>query len=305
MCEFCQVWQDDDLKGVEEEKTSQIETNLNALKKLGITTIEFTGGEPLLRKDLPEILRISKDLEFHNSLTTNSILFADMAKDIVPHVDMLFFSLDAPLEEEHDRIRGTACFDKVIESIDVALKHDKMPILKFTATRDSISFLPEMAEIAEQFGVLLFVNPVYNFSGIQGFSRETVDHILYMLRRKNVAANLSALQFVKAGGNDLRKPRCRAAEAVVSISPDGNLLLPCFHLREKKVKIDDNLYSTYHSQIVKDELNSQGKYVRCSGCMAWEYILPSMGYKIDKYFFLNLYSLFLETRKRRALKKNI
>ncbi len=301
MCEFCKIWQDKDLESVSEDPLDKIEKNLEALRKLGVFTIEFTGGEPLLRQDLPQILSTSKDMGFHTSLTTNAILFKDLAKDIVPHVDKLLFSLDAPLEDEHDRIRGTASFEKVMESIDASLKLDKKPIINFTATREGIMFLPEMVEIAERFGLLLWINPVYSFEGLQGFTRETIDHIKYMLRRKNVAANLAALEFVKQGGNDIRKPRCHAAQAVISISPNGELLLPCFHLRDKKIKIEDNLDFLYHSEAVKDEIRSQGKYVRCGGCMAWEYIIPSMNYKLDKYFFLNIYSLFVETRKRRAL----
>jgi len=301
MCEFCRIWQDKDLAPVDETPLDKIKANLESLKKLGVTTVEFTGGEPLLREDLPQILKTSKDLEFYNNLTTNCILFPDMAKDIIPHVDRLLFSLDAPEEDEHDRIRGTACFEKVIESIEIAKRFNKKPIINFTATRQSINFLPEMVEIAEKHGLLLWINPVYDFSGLQGFTPETIDHIKYMLRRESVAANLAALEFVRRGGNDIIKPRCRALHAVVTISPNGKLLLPCFHLREKEVKIEESLDSLYHSDVVKDEIRSQGKYVKCSGCMAWEYIIPSFNYKIDRYFFLNLYSLFLETRKRRRL----
>ena len=55
---------------------------------LGIARIKLTGGEPLMRKDLPEI--VSGIAAIHGlkdlSLTTNGLLLECMAKESVQHV---------------------------------------------------------------------------------------------------------------------------------------------------------------------------------------------------------------------------
>ena len=55
-CGFCDIWQQPspyiNLKNVE--------ANLTDLKKLRVRVIDFTGGEPLLHRQLPEMLKLAK-----------------------------------------------------------------------------------------------------------------------------------------------------------------------------------------------------------------------------------------------------
>ena len=52
---------------------------MNVAAQFGIRSIKFTGGEPLLRPDLLEIIRaVPADVE--SSLTTNGILLADIGR---------------------------------------------------------------------------------------------------------------------------------------------------------------------------------------------------------------------------------
>ncbi len=45
--------------------------HLRILKHLGVRLIDFTGGEPLLRKDMPLLLKTAKDMGFRTQMTTN------------------------------------------------------------------------------------------------------------------------------------------------------------------------------------------------------------------------------------------
>ena len=266
-CEFCQLWR---REGDPEIRLSgdQGKEILKELKIKGITYLNITGGEPLLYDDLPQILKEAKRLDLKVKLTTNGILYSERARSIDGLVDVLSFSLDYPIASEHDRSRGVDCFTEVISAIKLAGELGENPIINFTLTRDSVRFLPEMIDLAEKLKTPVYINPVYDFYGTQGFDPSTLEHIKYFGRRKNVMVNLAALEFIRAGGNQVILPRCRAKETTVTILPDGTSASPCFY----------------------NPGGQQGRETVCSSCMRWPYMLPSFSLGLDRYFWLNLYS---------------
>jgi MoaA/NifB/PqqE/SkfB family radical SAM enzyme len=291
-CEFCDVWQRDELSEVAEAPSDVVRKNLKDAKKLGVIYVDFTGGEPLLRDDLPEILAYSKNLGLYNTLTTNCILYKERAKEIKGLVNRLLFSLDAPDSEEHERIRGVYSYEPVMESIKLAKELHENPIINFTLTRSSIALLPEMIDFCEKLNVMVWLNPVFGKDNLQGFDDISIEHIKYFFNRGKVGMDLAALELVKKKGNSKLFPKCKAASAVISISPDDKLILPCFYLQDNKIEINGKLISVYKSAEIQDLKRKQGRSDHCSECMAWPYLIPSFMHKIDKYFFLNLYSLW-------------
>ena len=269
-CEFCSIWQNDEYEKIEEKPY-----DLAQLKGLEVEQLNITGGEPLLREDLPQILKQAKELGFKIQLASNGILYPDRARSLHKLIDNLFFSLDYPTEEMHDRSRGVECFHQVIKSVKLAQQLGEKPVIKFTMTRDSVLYLPEMVELAEKLNALVYLSPVYDFHGTQGFEPPTIAHIRYYSKRKNVLLNLAVLEFVRNGGNRVILPRCRAQETTVTILPDGKRVSPCFFNQGGK----------------------QGREDVCSSCMRWPYMLPSFSRGLDKYFCLNLYSNFINGRK--------
>jgi MoaA/NifB/PqqE/SkfB family radical SAM enzyme len=274
-CEFCQIWQNSDHQNIRESDKEEILPKLREIKRRGAKQLSVTGGEPLLREDLPEILKAAKELGFAIDLTTNCILYPERAKALRGLVNTLYFSLDYPLAEEHDRSRGLACFNTVLRSIRLAQELGEEPVIFYTLTRDSVRYLPEMVEIAEKLGVPIFLNPVYDLQGLQGFEEETLTYIKYFFKRPNVILNLAALELIKRGGNNPVWPRCRAKETVITLMPDGQQVTPCFFNSGGK----------------------QGREAVCSGCTRWPYMLPSFAKGLDYYYLLNLYSDWYQNRK--------
>jgi radical SAM protein with 4Fe4S-binding SPASM domain len=97
-------------KEMREMKLSEIKKVLIEGKKLGATELHITGGEPLFRKDILEILRISRRLNYYIRFQSNLTLFTEsFMKDIKELVNEILTSIDG-LEETHDYIRFKGSF---------------------------------------------------------------------------------------------------------------------------------------------------------------------------------------------------
>jgi cyclic pyranopterin phosphate synthase len=94
----------------------------------GIRSVKFTGGEPMLRKDLIEIVR-SVPAGMESSLTTNGTLLAGLAADLkqagLRRVNVSIDSLDPA---SYKKITGTDALSDVLEGIDAALATGLTPV---------------------------------------------------------------------------------------------------------------------------------------------------------------------------------
>ncbi len=282
-CIFCDIYK----KKGKNAKPEEVFRNLADLKKIGVRFIDFTGGEPLLHPVLPAFLRAAKKLGFFTTVTTNCILYPKRAKEIAGLIDLLHFSLDSPIKNEHDRIRGVPCFDSVVKSFYIAETLGEKPDILFTVTDENVKHLPEMAKIAKQLHRILLVNPVFSYFDNPSIHKKTLDLIFSFASEPYVYVNRGIIRFMKKGGNPTNHPRCRAVTTTIVISPDNYLLLPCYHKAVKKIPINDNLLKVHQSKIVKYFKRMEGRFSFCEGCTISCYFDPSFTYGVDNYFLLS------------------
>lgn len=255
--------------------------------------MDFTGGEPLLRADAPEIYRTAKDLGFVTSMTTNTILYPKRANEIHGLVDFLNFSLDGADAETHDHSRGVKIFDTLVESVKIAKDLGEYPVLNHTVTAQNYDRIGEVAELGQRLGVRVWLNPAFtaheHYNSKKNPTPAIADSIEQNAKKySNVGYNKAALALIRAGGNDTQNPRCKAVDAVIAISPNDELLLPCYHFAQKGVPIEGKLYDLYkQSEVVEEYRQSQGRLSVCEGCTVWCYLIPSFFKGVDKYWFLN------------------
>lgn len=92
---------------------------------LGLRRVRLTGGEPLVRRDLPELVRMLRGLEVLDdlSLSTNAVLLADVAEELrEAGVDRLNISLDTLRRERFTDLarRPARFFDDTMAGIEAA-----------------------------------------------------------------------------------------------------------------------------------------------------------------------------------------
>ncbi|MBD3881508.1 radical SAM protein [Phormidium tenue FACHB-886] len=289
-CHFCDIWA---LEPGKEASFETIQHNLRDLRRLGTKYVDFTGGEPLLRSDVAEIFAEAKQQGFLTSMTTNTILYPQKAEAMRGLVDFLNFSLDGADAETHDHSRGTKIFDTLVESVKIALSLGEFPVLNHTVTAQNFDRIGEIAILGEKLGVRVWLNPAFtaheHYNNKKNPTPEIAKAIESAARQyRNVGYNKAALAFIEAGGNDTNNPRCKAVDAVIAISPNDELLLPCYHFAQSAVPIAGKLYELYReSEEVEKFRQSQGKLAVCEGCTVWCYLIPSFFKGLDKYWFLN------------------
>jgi len=279
-CEFCDIWKQSEKTNA---KLEDVEQNLIAGRKLGAKFVDFTGGEPLLNQNLPEFLKIAKNLGFITSITTNALLFEKYAEKLAgkgdsrPSVDLLHFSIDGT-REINDKIHGVKTFDAVMKSIEIAKKHKLYPDLLFTYTDENIDCVPEIQKIAVKNKLILILDPVFSTDGTPPRSDETNEKAKKFAKLPAVYLNSAHLILRKNGGNKTENPICKAVDGAIVILPDNSLALPCYHHSKEKLKIENNLELLRKSENVAEFQKLQGKFDFCENCHINCYMDPSFQY---------------------------
>jgi hypothetical protein len=137
----------------------------------------------------------------------------------------------------------------------------------------------------------LILNPLFDYSGIKTdaeFTNAQLDELAKYGKLKNVFLNDGFIDLRKNGGNDIANPACFAGENTVVISPENELILPCYHLGLEKFKIEKNLDTIWNSNQVKISRKQAGKLKECQSCTINCYMQPSFSTHLNKYFFKSL-----------------
>jgi MoaA/NifB/PqqE/SkfB family radical SAM enzyme len=113
-CEGCNVWRD---QNVEELSTDKIKEGLNVLKELDVMEIVFSGGAPLLRDDVDEILEYASRY-FITTVYDNGSL-AEKKIDALQNVDFVAISLDTLDPVKNDYAKGIkGAWGKAMKTIE-------------------------------------------------------------------------------------------------------------------------------------------------------------------------------------------
>src|SRR5438128_10249963 len=121
---------------------------------LGVLQIGFSGGEPLARRDLAELVRAAREANLYTNLITSGIgLDDDRVRDLRDAgLDSVQLSFQSDQPDLSDEIAGAHAHRR---KLDVASKIRAAEIslsLNFVIHRRNIDRLPQMIELAESLG---------------------------------------------------------------------------------------------------------------------------------------------------------
>lgn len=300
-CVMCRQWKEPALKELAMEEWRAI---FDDLWKSGIRNIHFSGGEPLIRADLAELIKHCAEKGFTVGLTTNGLLLnkEKLAEIISAGCASIVVSVDAT-GEEYENIRGVkGVFAKVENALKLIAETRKTSPLdsciNFTLMKNNIGALPKVKKLADTVEIPLTVclldwkSSIFNLED----NREKLwikdekdfkelDELLERQRfekirnPKSLIMNFAAFDYVRRYFNDpLRKDvPCVSSQDRIIVDPYGNMLGGCLSMGSFG-NLKDESFEKISSQDRYVKAKKGMFYKKCPGC--------SCGYYFNLKFYM-------------------
>jgi 12,18-didecarboxysiroheme deacetylase len=163
---------------------------IDDLADFGCPVILFSGGEPLMRKDLPELVGYARSKGIRAVISTNGTLITEeMAKKLKDiGLSYVGISLDG-MKETNDMFRGQeGSFEKALQGLHNCQKEGIKVGLRFTINRHNVHDIPAIFDLMEKENIprICFYHLVYSGRGSEMVnedlsleeSRKTVDLLM-------------------------------------------------------------------------------------------------------------------------------
>lgn len=247
---------------------------LNEISAAGIATLRFTGGEPLLRQDLFDVLEKANTSRFkHIILQTNGLLLKKLHKDInASAVTKIAVSIDG-LKESNDLIRGIrGYFDLGIEGIK--LLRNKQVAISVTLNRISAAELGKLADLVHGLGAEVEVNILsrsLSFLKDADFAsmwpeRGDVAEIVKFLRDKLKRPAYEVDYATQYYNNEkIDEPACVLGYLQVFVLSNGDVLTGCYPLKPVGNILRDSLATILASEAYSRQCVAMIRR-ECPGC---------------------------------------
>ncbi len=151
-CVHC--YSDSEAKAYEGELTGEeVRRVLDDLAAYKVPAVLFSGGEPLIRPDLFELIAYARDLGLHVVISTNGTLITpDIAKRLVDlKLAYVGISLDSATPEVHDKFRGVpGAFERTMRGFRNCVEAGQKVGLRLTLSRPTFENLDGVFDFIER-----------------------------------------------------------------------------------------------------------------------------------------------------------
>jgi len=251
-------------KNIDKLNTNEMLKIIDDFAYIGTSGIGFTGGEPILRKDIYELIIYAKSRGLFTHMSSNGMeINLDVAKKLInAGLDAISFSLDGATEATHDFIRGVnGSFRKVINAVQSCKKARKelgkgfVIISVCVINGKNIDEVIDLVDVAIEAGVdKVSFSPVHDIGSMKKdretlndlrVDKETLDKVAKVVeklieikkKRKIIDNNIAYLKLFRRAfeNKDLPFP-CYAGYVTIGVDAYGNIF-PCFGWMETNHKI--------------------------------------------------------------------
>ena len=298
-CNFCQRWKIQD-EGLSTDEWKKI---LADLKRNHVKTVSLSGGEPLLRKDIFELINFCRNIGLSATLDTNGILVSKFANKIMGSgLKAIHFSIDSSDPKVHDYLRGVkGAFDMTVKGIESLSERGNMKLYIGTAiTKKSYSKVDELIRLAKGFHadgitfIKLYDFPSGNFAVEDKSLKEISWDIFLKSTEEHLEPRFSTIplsyyrkikEFVKNPDTFYSNMRCIAGFMHAHIDCRG-AVYPCFtmfkqmgDLRKEEFR---KIWWSKKAREIREDIKS-GRHPKCwAGCIGGPNLLLSSFRRPDK-----------------------
>jgi MoaA/NifB/PqqE/SkfB family radical SAM enzyme len=149
-CTYCHI----PLQLRPEMTTDEWRAAIDEFADAGMGRASFMGGEPLLRKDVPELIAHVKKRGVHASINTNGWLVPQYL-DALAQLDLVCITLDGP-PAIHDAQRHVGSHARVLEALDLLRSRGTKTVTMTVLTSTSIDTVDHVLDVARRSGTQAF-----------------------------------------------------------------------------------------------------------------------------------------------------
>ena len=169
----------DSQRSPEEMDTAAGKAFISDLADFGVPVILFSGGEPLLRKDLFPLASLARELGIRVALSTNGTLITDQVAREIKEIDFaeVGISLDG-IGTNNDHFRGRdGAFEAALAGIRNCVARGLRVSLRLTITRFNYQEIPAIFRLVEAEGIdrVCFYHLAYSGRG-GSLQKEDITH---------------------------------------------------------------------------------------------------------------------------------
>ncbi len=226
---------------------NEIDILFGKLQKMGVKRLGLLGGEPLIRKDIGEIIEIAKSKGLFVSMNSNLLLY-EKRKSLVKKVDFWFTSIDGP-PEIHIANRGKQNFEHIINAIRNIRQQGKKVIAICVVTNPNKAIADYLIDMAIKENIEIHFQPeCYDTEIVQRSAPENQNQLYitefwkYILKLKQSGAPVSSsipyLKYIIQWKNYSissyydETTRCAAGRGFLFIDTEG-FAYPCAYTKGK------------------------------------------------------------------------
>lgn len=221
--------------------TAEIFRTLESLANLGALTLNLSGGEPLVRRDLRDIIARGVELGFSVKVYTNGVLIDEQWAEWLGKAGIfgMEISVHGDDAQSMDRVTGVpGSFSRLLEALGRLQRHGVHVLLKTPVTRHNVDRLDGIKAIADRFDMTWFTDAKITPRDDGDTSPITEDGMTVEQAQRfwrDIAPRLGASAMNIPKPRELTyapgEPICGTGSAHVVIDPFGNVL-PCVAWRK-------------------------------------------------------------------------
>ncbi|MBT8172037.1 radical SAM protein [Candidatus Bathyarchaeota archaeon] len=296
-CAHCYI-NAEDTKLPDELSTDAAKMLIHQITEVSRPLLILSGGEPLLREDIYEIIKYGADRGLRMGMGSNGMLIDDEVARKLKKAGMwtVAISLDSSVPERHDEFRGVkGCWKYAVNAIKALKKSGIEVQVNCTVTQENYDEVDDIMALAEELGVnnfhLFFMVPTGRGTNIKDITAQMYEDMIRktLVKTKKYKLNVKpscAPQFMRVAkemGIDMSRwiRGCMAGLYYCRIYPSGEVT-PCPYMpvslgniREKSFK--DIWFNSTVFSALRDFNQLKGKCgvcqynSVCGGCRARAY----------------------------------
>jgi len=201
----------EDTPDLKKEDTFKVIDNI---ANSSIVVLSLEGGDPLVRKDLGDILEYAHQKPFTLFFTTNGHLLEKRPmKEYGKHIDYLHISID----EGHDNL-------EFFDNLELYRSYGPEICIQIVVTKDTMPELEKKVKRVHEVGARTVVMPACHLDGTDDFYPDPTDFKNEINRLKKVYKN--TITTPSGFLDNINKPHGCSTSSVI-IDSDGGLFYPC------------------------------------------------------------------------------